>query len=183
MSGSVAPPGSSTSRISGAWRNAVCPALSSTTSTAVRMARSRCARTAVRSTTSRSGRCQPSKHPQPDLRTTVLGTPLALPIILAPVGSSRMFYPRGEEAAARAAGDAGTLYTLVDAVGLPTGGRPARDDRPRVVSGLSVRRTRRGVARRSSARVTPGIPRWWSRSTPRSLACGSATCATGRRRC
>ncbi len=50
--------------------------------------------------------------PAPDLRTTVLGTPLALPMILAPVGSSRMFYPRGEEAAARAAGNAGTLYTL-----------------------------------------------------------------------
>jgi L-lactate dehydrogenase (cytochrome) len=48
----------------------------------------------------------------PDLRTTVLGTPLSMPMILAPVGSSRMFYPRGEEAAARAAGDAGTLYTL-----------------------------------------------------------------------
>jgi L-lactate dehydrogenase (cytochrome) len=48
----------------------------------------------------------------PDLRTTVLGTPLSMPMFLAPVGSSRMFYPRGEEAAARAAGDAGTLYTL-----------------------------------------------------------------------
>jgi len=50
--------------------------------------------------------------PSPDLRTTVLGTPLSMPMILAPVGSSRMFYPRGEEAAARAAGEAGTLYTL-----------------------------------------------------------------------
>ncbi len=50
--------------------------------------------------------------PAPDLRTTVLGTPLSMPMILAPVGSSRMFYPRGEEAAARAAGEAGTLYTL-----------------------------------------------------------------------
>src|SRR5918997_2712162 len=47
-----------------------------------------------------------------DLRTTVLGTSLELPFLLAPVGSSRMFYPRGEEAAARAAGDAGTAYTL-----------------------------------------------------------------------
>ena len=47
-----------------------------------------------------------------DLRTTVLGTPIAFPIILGPVGSSRMFYPRGEEEAARAAGAAGTLYTL-----------------------------------------------------------------------
>jgi isopentenyl diphosphate isomerase/L-lactate dehydrogenase-like FMN-dependent dehydrogenase len=47
-----------------------------------------------------------------DLRTTVLGTELALPFILAPVGSSRMFYPRGEVVAARAAGKAGTAYTL-----------------------------------------------------------------------
>src|SRR5262249_57888821 len=31
---------------------------------------------------------------------------------LAPVGSSRMFFPRGEEAAARAAGAAGTAYIL-----------------------------------------------------------------------
>ena len=29
--------------------------------------------------------------PAPDLRTTVLGTPLVVPMILAPVGSSRMF--------------------------------------------------------------------------------------------
>src|SRR4029079_18086113 len=47
--------------------------------------------------------------PQCDLRTTILGQTIALPVILAPVGSSRMFYPRGEEAAARAAGKAGTI--------------------------------------------------------------------------
>ena len=47
-----------------------------------------------------------------DLKTTVLGLPIDLPLILAPVGSSRMFYPRGEERAAAAAGDAGTIYTL-----------------------------------------------------------------------
>jgi L-lactate dehydrogenase (cytochrome) len=35
-----------------------------------------------------------------------------MPIVLAPVGSSRMFWPRGEEAAAAAAGQAGTLYCL-----------------------------------------------------------------------
>jgi L-lactate dehydrogenase (cytochrome) len=50
--------------------------------------------------------------PNCDLKTTVLGLPIDLPIILAPVGSSRMFYPRGEEAAACAAGEAGTIYTL-----------------------------------------------------------------------
>ncbi len=47
-----------------------------------------------------------------DLSTTVLGHKLALPFILAPVGSSRMFYPRGEVMAAKAAGAAGTAYTL-----------------------------------------------------------------------
>ncbi len=47
-----------------------------------------------------------------DLRTTVLGTELSLPMLLAPVGSSRMFYPLGEVVAAGAAGAAGTAYTL-----------------------------------------------------------------------
>ena len=47
-----------------------------------------------------------------DLTTTIIGTKLALPLLLAPVGSSRMFYPRGEAAAARAAGLAGTAYIL-----------------------------------------------------------------------
>jgi L-lactate dehydrogenase (cytochrome) len=49
---------------------------------------------------------------QCDLSTTVLGEKIALPFILAPVGSTRMFYPRGEEVAARVAGEAGTIYTL-----------------------------------------------------------------------
>jgi L-lactate dehydrogenase (cytochrome) len=47
-----------------------------------------------------------------DLSTSVLGTRLALPFLLAPVGSSRVFFPKGECAAARAAGDAGTAYIL-----------------------------------------------------------------------
>jgi len=51
-------------------------------------------------------------HPQVDLRTTVLGHELSLPVVLAPVGSSRMFWPRGESEAAAAAGAAGTVYTL-----------------------------------------------------------------------
>jgi L-lactate dehydrogenase (cytochrome) len=50
--------------------------------------------------------------PKCDISTTVLGTAIDLPFILAPVGSSRMFYPRGEERAAAAAGAAGTIYTL-----------------------------------------------------------------------
>ena len=47
-----------------------------------------------------------------DLGTTVLGTPIALPVILAPVGSSRLFWPRAEAVAARAAGATGTVYVL-----------------------------------------------------------------------
>ena len=47
-----------------------------------------------------------------DLRATLLGTSLSMPVILAPVGSCRLMYPRGEEAAARAAGEAGIICTL-----------------------------------------------------------------------
>jgi L-lactate dehydrogenase (cytochrome) len=50
--------------------------------------------------------------PTVDLSTTVLGAKIAVPFILAPVGSSRMFFPRGECVAAREAGAAGTIYTL-----------------------------------------------------------------------
>ena len=50
--------------------------------------------------------------PTCDLHTTVLGASLTMPLILAPVGSCRVMYPRGEEAAARAAGKAGIGYTL-----------------------------------------------------------------------
>jgi L-lactate dehydrogenase (cytochrome) len=50
--------------------------------------------------------------PAVDITTTVLGTQLEVPFILAPIGSSRLFYPHAEEHAARAAGAAGTVYTL-----------------------------------------------------------------------
>jgi isopentenyl diphosphate isomerase/L-lactate dehydrogenase-like FMN-dependent dehydrogenase len=46
------------------------------------------------------------------LQTRILGHDLALPFLLAPVGSSRMFWPRGEAMASRAAGKAGTVYIL-----------------------------------------------------------------------
>ena len=57
--------------------------------------------------------------PAVDLKTTVLGVPLELPFLLAPVGSSRMFYPNGEVLAARAAGRAGTAYILSTLSGTP----------------------------------------------------------------
>ena len=50
--------------------------------------------------------------PECDLRTTVLGTTLDLPFLLAPIGFSRMFYPRGEAVDARSASAAGTAFIL-----------------------------------------------------------------------
>jgi len=50
--------------------------------------------------------------PHVDITATVLNTRLDVPFILAPIGSSRLFYPHAEEHAARAAGAAGTIYTL-----------------------------------------------------------------------
>lgn len=57
--------------------------------------------------------------PSCDLTTTVLGHRLELPFILAPVGSTRLFYPNGEVLAARAAGKAGTAYVLSTLSGTP----------------------------------------------------------------
>ena len=50
--------------------------------------------------------------PTCDLRTRVLGFDLAFPVLLAPVGYSRLMHPEGEVAAARCAGQAGTAYIL-----------------------------------------------------------------------
>ncbi len=47
-----------------------------------------------------------------DLRTTVLGTELSMPFLLAPVGFSRLIYPRGEVRAAEAAAKAHIGYVL-----------------------------------------------------------------------
>jgi len=51
-------------------------------------------------------------EPNCDLRTRVFGFDLALPFLLAPVGYCRLMHPRGEIAAAHAAGNAGTAYIL-----------------------------------------------------------------------
>jgi isopentenyl diphosphate isomerase/L-lactate dehydrogenase-like FMN-dependent dehydrogenase len=50
--------------------------------------------------------------PERDTRTSVLGSELSMPMLLAPCGFSHMFYPHGEPAAARAAGKAGIGYVL-----------------------------------------------------------------------
>src|SRR5690348_9945916 len=50
--------------------------------------------------------------PSCDLGTRVLNFDLSLPVLLAPVGYSRLMHSGGEVAAARAAGRAGTAYIL-----------------------------------------------------------------------
>lgn len=50
--------------------------------------------------------------PQCDLRTRVLEFELSFPVLLAPVGYSRLMHPEGEVGAARAAGKAGIPYIL-----------------------------------------------------------------------
>ena len=47
-----------------------------------------------------------------DVRSTLLGRPLAYPLVLAPVGFPRLLHPDGELAAARAAARAGLPYSL-----------------------------------------------------------------------
>jgi len=49
---------------------------------------------------------------QRDTSTTVLGTPVAMPMLLAPAGLARLVHPAGELAAARAAGAAGTIFCV-----------------------------------------------------------------------
>ena len=50
--------------------------------------------------------------PRANLETTVLGQRFSLPFLLAPVGSTRLLFPKGEVEAARAAAAAGTGYIL-----------------------------------------------------------------------
>ena len=50
--------------------------------------------------------------PACDLKVRVLGHELDFPVLLAPVGYSRLMHPGGEVASARAAGKAGTVFIL-----------------------------------------------------------------------
>jgi isopentenyl diphosphate isomerase/L-lactate dehydrogenase-like FMN-dependent dehydrogenase len=52
-----------------------------------------------------------------DLATTVLGAPVDLPVLLSPVGYTRLVRSEGDLAGARAAGAAGTIFTLSSMTG------------------------------------------------------------------
>ncbi|MGH9144056.1 MAG: alpha-hydroxy acid oxidase, partial [Vicinamibacterales bacterium] len=92
--------------------------------------------------------------PRADLRTTVLGTTFDLPFLLAPIGSTRMFYPHGEALAAAAAGAAGAGYILSTLCGSPLEEVKAAATRPvwyqlYLVGGHDVARA--GIARARKA--------------------------------
>ncbi len=55
----------------------------------------------------------------PATATTVLGTPVALPVLLGPCGLISMMSPGGAVAAARAAASAGTISVLSTVAGTP----------------------------------------------------------------
>ena len=54
-----------------------------------------------------------------NMRASVLGSELAMPLLLAPIGFSRLIHPKGEVNAARAAGKAGVGFTLTTISGSP----------------------------------------------------------------
>jgi len=55
--------------------------------------------------------------PECNLRTNVLGFDLSFPVMLAPVGCSRVIHHEGETGVARAAGEGGIIYVLSTASG------------------------------------------------------------------
>lgn len=58
-------------------------------------------------------------YDQLDMSTSIAGTPLSTPIMVGPVGSLRTLWPVGEAAAAKAAGEAGTIFALSTLSGTP----------------------------------------------------------------
>lgn len=47
---------------------------------------------------------------EPDLSTTVLGIPIHLPVMAAPIGFQKLLHPEGEIASVQGTGQAQTLY-------------------------------------------------------------------------
>jgi L-lactate dehydrogenase (cytochrome) len=70
-----------------------------------------------------------SGAPECDQRTTVCGTDLAMPVVLAPVGLPRIVSRNADLDAARAAGEAGTAYCV------PTGACVPLEDLAKVATG------------------------------------------------
>lgn len=104
----------------------------------------------------------------PDLRTTVLGTPVEVPVLVAPMGVHGLAHPEGELATARGAGEAGTLMAVstVSSHGLEEISASARGPlwfqlyvyRSRALAERLVRRAERAGYR--AVVLTVDSPRW-----------------------
>ena len=113
-----------------------------------------------------------------DTATTVLGTRVAMPVLVAPTAFHRLACAEGELATARAAGRAGTVMILSLALEHAVSRTCAR--RRRAPSGSSSTSTATAAPPRRSSRAPrrPGLARSCSPSTRRSSAGASATSAT-----
>ena len=94
---------------------------------------------------------------QVSLATTILGHPIALPIMVAPMASQRMAHPDGELATARAAAGCRHDHGRLDEHDGPDRGDRRRARRQLLVPALPVRRLRadRGDDRTSRSRPAP----------------------------
>ena len=92
--------------------------------------------------------------------TTVLGSEVALPVLVAPTAFQRLCDPEGELATARAAASAGTVMTL-STLSSVTPGRAGRGRARARRSGSSSTGRATAASRRSSSRPRsrPGSPR------------------------
>jgi 4-hydroxymandelate oxidase len=66
-----------------------------------------------------------------NIGTTVLGTPISMPVLLAPCGFNKLAHPDGELGVAKACADAGTIQVLYSASGVPPAEVSAVTDAPK----------------------------------------------------
>ncbi len=114
-----------------------------------------------------------------DLSTTMLGTELPAPLMLAPIGVQKVVHEEGELATARAAAAVGvpmivstaSHFTMEE---IADGGRPGR---AALVPALLAQGPRAAGQLRRAALRRPATARSWSRSTPSSRAGSRVTCS------
>ena len=112
-----------------------------------------------------------------DLSTTVLGTEMPAPLMLAPIGVQTIVHDDGELASARAAADARPADRHQHRVALAGGDRGGERRRAALVPALLAQRRRIWPRASSAAPRRPATGRSSSPSTPSSRAGSRATCS------
>ena len=130
----------------------------STTSPAAPGTRSRSPTTSPPGGVAGSGRASSSTSSAVDPSTTMLGSPVAMPVAIAPMAAQALAHPDAELAMARAAAAAGFPFiALDDVVALDRGRRRGRAGRRRAGSSSTSSATCAVSARSSSGRRRPAI--------------------------